>query len=81
MIVQRADGFAAIFTAFQTQCLPTDARGISARERAPLARIHCRLTRPRRHALAQQLSSGERCMIGVMIEGHLDGVLLRQWAI
>ncbi|MFT4065857.1 DUF2278 family protein [Paraburkholderia sp.] len=27
VIVQRADGFAAMFTAFQTQRLPTDARG------------------------------------------------------
>lgn len=36
VIVQRADGFAAIFTAFQTQCLPTDARGYPLASARPL---------------------------------------------
>lgn len=36
VIVQRTDGFAAIFTAFQTQWLPTDARGFPAAGAKPL---------------------------------------------
>ncbi|MHA6889740.1 DUF2278 family protein [Ralstonia pseudosolanacearum] len=36
VIVQRANGFAAIFTAFQTQCLPTDARGYPLANARPL---------------------------------------------
>ena len=36
VIVERASGFAALFTAFQTQCLPTDARGFPLRDAVPL---------------------------------------------
>jgi uncharacterized protein YukJ len=36
MIVQKADGFAAIFTAFQTQWLPTDVRGLPVANAKPL---------------------------------------------
>ena len=36
VIVQKADGFAAIFTAFQTQWLPTDARGFPVSNAKPL---------------------------------------------
>jgi uncharacterized protein YukJ len=36
VIVQKADGFAAIFTAFQTQWLPTDFRGFPVPNAKPL---------------------------------------------
>ena len=36
VIIERAGSFAALFTAFQTQCLPTDARGFPVRDATPL---------------------------------------------
>ena len=36
VIVQKSDGFAAIFTAFQTQDLPTDADGFPVPGAKPL---------------------------------------------
>jgi uncharacterized protein YukJ len=36
VIVERVGGFQALFTAFQTQCVPTDARGFPVNNAAPL---------------------------------------------
>jgi uncharacterized protein YukJ len=36
VIVERSTGFAALFTAFQTQCLPTDAGGFPLSDAIPL---------------------------------------------
>jgi uncharacterized protein YukJ len=39
VLVQRGDDFIAIFTAFQTQYLPTDSRGFPTRNAAPLPEL------------------------------------------